>query len=153
MENLERILAEHPLFAGLDKKYLELIAGCSKNVRFNMGEMINRDGETSNEFYLIRHGAVSLEIHSPEKGAITFLTLNDGDVLGWSWLMQPYRGRFDARATQVTRALYIDATCLRSKFESDHELEREFLKRFLPVIVERLDAMSMQLLDLYSTES
>jgi CRP/FNR family transcriptional regulator, cyclic AMP receptor protein len=151
METIEPLLAEHPLFKGLDPRYLQLLVGCASNVRFNPGEYIGRDEEVSNEFYLIRHGSVALDVYSPLKGSITFLTLGEGDVIGWSWLVAPYRGHFDARTIELTRAIRIDAKCLREKCEKDHELERELYKRFVPIIVERLEAMTMQLLDVYSS--
>lgn len=96
---------------------------------------------------------MALEVAAPAQGAITFLTLGPGDVLGWSWLVAPYRGHFDARVMETTRAIQIDAKCLRQKCEQDHELERELYRRFVPIIVERLEAMTMQLLDVYSSRS
>ena len=153
METIKPLLAEHPLFRDLEPQYLELLVGCARNVRFNPGEFMNRDGEESNSFYLIRHGSVALDVFSPAEGAITFLTLGPGDILGWSWLVAPYRHHFDSRVVELTRAVQIDAKCLRGKFDRDHELERELYRRFVPIIVERLEAMTMQLLDVYSSRS
>jgi CRP/FNR family cyclic AMP-dependent transcriptional regulator len=150
METIEPLLAEHPLFKNMLPEYLKLLVGCAKNVRFNAGEMIFREGEAANALYLIRKGTVTLDVFVPERGPITITTLSDGDVIGWSWLIPPYRWHLDARAVELTRAITLDATCLRTKFEQDHELERELLRRYTPVIVERLKATIMQLLDLYS---
>ncbi len=54
METLERIIAEHPFFAGLESYYTSLLTGCASNVRFNAGTYIFKEGEEANEFYLIR---------------------------------------------------------------------------------------------------
>jgi hypothetical protein len=43
----------------------------------------------------------------------------------------------------------MDAACLRGKVEGDHELGYQLLRRFLPVIEERLEAMRLKLLDIY----
>jgi len=64
MESLERIIAEHPFFAGLDARYTDLLTGCASNVRFAPGSYIFREGEEANRFYLIRAGKVALEIFS-----------------------------------------------------------------------------------------
>ena len=149
METLEGILAQHPFFRGLESRYLELLAGCASNVRFAAGEFIFREGQPANHFYLIREGKISLEISSPSESALTVETLEDGDILGWSWLFPPYRWKFDGRALATTRAFALDGTCLRKKSEQDHELALELYKRFSYILAERLQATRLQLLNLY----
>ena len=149
MRTLASVLAEHPFFAGLEPRYLELLAGCASNVRFNAGEFVFREGEAANQFYLIRHGKVALEIFVPERGPVTIQTIDAGDVLGWSWLFPPYRWHFDARAMELTRAIAFDGQCLRSKCDEDHDLGYELMRRFARIITERLQATRLQLLDVY----
>ncbi len=149
MENLERILAEHPFFEGIDPGYVQLVAGCAANVRFDAGQRIFCTGDEAEQFFLIRHGRVNVEVRSPGRGAATIQSLGEGEILGWSWLLPPYRWHFDARAAELTRALALDGKCLRTKCEEDHELGYELLKRFSQIIVQRLDAARLQLLDIY----
>ncbi|MFQ5795868.1 MAG: cyclic nucleotide-binding domain-containing protein [Candidatus Bipolaricaulia bacterium] len=153
METLERILAEHPFFEELDPKYLELLVGCASNVRFDAGQFIFCEGDEANQFYLIRHGRVALEISTPERGPITIQTIGEGEVLGWSWLLPPYRWHFDARTIELTRAIALDGECLRTKCEEDHDLGYELLKEFADIIMQRLQATQLQLLDLYGVHS
>jgi hypothetical protein len=49
----------------------------------------------------------------------------------------------------LTRAIGIDAACLRGKCEADHDLGYEMMKRFLPILVQRLHATRLQILDVY----
>jgi hypothetical protein len=49
----------------------------------------------------------------------------------------------------MTRAIGLDATCIRNKCEADHDLGYELLKRVAGVIVERLQASRLQLADVY----
>jgi len=149
MENLERIIAEHPFFSGMATEHLRLLAGCASNTRFDAGHFILREGEEANEFYLIRHGKVALEVYTPDRGAVTIQTLGPGEILGWSWLVPPYRWKFDARAVELTRALALDGKCLREKSESDCQLGYELLKRFSQVMVDHLQAARLQLLNVY----
>jgi len=148
-ETLSKIIAEHPLFAGLDDAFLELVTGCAKNTRFNAGAYLSHEGEPANDIYLIRYGQVSLEISAPGRGRMSFMTVGPGETIGLSWLVPPYRWTYDARATDLVRAISIDATCLRTKCESDHHLDYEVMKRLAPVIVDRLHATRLQLLDVY----
>lgn len=149
METLEPLLGEHPFFHDLMPEYIQLITGCAKNVRFGTGQMIFREGEDADLFYLIRDGKVALEIFVPERGSTPILTLGEGDVLGWSWLIPPYKWRFDARAIETTRALALDGKCLRGKCDEDSRLGYELLKRVAAVIAERLHTTRLQMLDVY----
>lgn len=149
MEGLERIIREHPFFAGLDERFLSLVCGCAKNVRFEAKQYLFHQGDPADEFYLLRHGRVALEIAAPGRGALTFQTLVAGDVVGASWLIPPYRWHSDAQALELTRAIGIDGACLRNKCESDHDLGYQVMKRLVSMLVERLQATQLQILDVY----
>ncbi len=103
METLERIIAEHPFFAGLAAHYTDLLTGCASNVRFDAGTYIFKEGEEANEFYLIRGGKVALEVFAPQRKPITLATVGEGEILGWSWLVPPYQRKV-SRACRRTRA-------------------------------------------------
>jgi CRP/FNR family cyclic AMP-dependent transcriptional regulator len=149
METLERILSEHPFFKGLEEPYLQLLVGCASNVRFNAGEVVFREGEQANQFYLIRQGKVAVEMFAPSRGPIILQTLGEGEVLGWSWLVAPYRWRFDGRAVELTRAIALDGECLRGKCEEDHDLGYELMKRVSLVMEKLVQATRLQLADVY----
>ena len=153
METLEPILAEHPFFSGLERKYLQLVTGCAANVRFERGEYLFRDGEEANQFYVIREGRVALQIFIPGSGPQAIDTYSKGEVVGWSWLLPPYHWHYDARATESVRAISLDGKCLREKCQDDHDLGFELVTRFAHLIDKRLDATRLQLLDLYGTRS
>jgi CRP-like cAMP-binding protein len=153
MQTLEHIIAEHPFFENLSPKFLEVIAGCAMNVRFNAGESIYREGQEANHFYLIRQGRVALEVVAPGHGLLRIQTLSAGEVLGWSWLFPPYRWQFDARAVELTRAIAFDGACLRQKCDADHDLGYELMRRFAKIVTERMQATRLQLLDLYGAPS
>jgi CRP/FNR family transcriptional regulator, cyclic AMP receptor protein len=149
VRGLDRLICEHPLFAGMAPEHCELMGGCPKNVRFDKGQYLFREGEPADEFFLIRHGRVALEIMAPGRGPLRFLTVNAGEMAGVAWLVPPYRWIFDAQALELTRALSIDARCLRQKAEEDHDFGYEMMKRFMAVLVERLHAAQLQMLDVY----
>jgi CRP-like cAMP-binding protein len=149
MESLERILKEHPFFAPFAPEHLRLVTGCARNHRFAAGEYLFHEGAPANEFFLIRHGRVALEIAAPGKAPVIIETLHDGDIAGASWLVPPYRWMFDARALELTRAIGIDAACLRGKCDADHDLGYEMMRSVLTVLQKRLQATRLQILDVY----
>jgi CRP/FNR family transcriptional regulator, cyclic AMP receptor protein len=151
MEGLERIVLEHPFFAGLGPEFATAISGCARNLRFAVGEYLFREDQPANEFYPIRHGTVALELHAPGQAVIVIATLREGDILDAAWLAPPYRWTFDARAAELLRALGVNARCLRDKCEADHDLGYELMKRFVGAMGERLRATRLQVLDVYGT--
>jgi CRP-like cAMP-binding protein len=111
--------------------------------------MVFKHGEPADQFYLMRHGNVALEIPSPHRGAIRLEIVGEGNVFGWSWLFPPYTWQFDARAVELTRALSLDGKCLRGKCEDNPVLGYDLMKRFSAVMQDRLQATRIRLLDVY----
>ena len=146
---LDRLICEHAFFAGMAQDSCELISGCARNVRFDKGEYLFREGDAANEFFLIRHGRVALELTAPGRAPIRFLTLNPGEIAGVSWLVPPYRWLYDAQALELTRAVSIDGGCLREKAEENHDFGYEMMKRFMTMLVQRLHVAQLQILDVY----
>ena len=149
MRALDTLLREHPFFAGLGAEHAALIGGCARNCRFDTGEYLFHEGEPANEFFLIRHGRVALDVVGPDQAPIVFATLAEGEIVGASWLVPPYRWMFDARAAAPTHAFGIDAACLRRKCAADHDFGYDMMQRFLPVLVKRLHATRLQMFDVY----
>lgn len=92
-----------------------------------------------------------MEIHAPHKGAIQIENRKAGDVLGWSWIVAPYRWYCDARAIEDVRAVALDGACLRGKCEHDAVLGYEMFNRFVPLMYRSLQAIRLQLMDVYGT--
>ncbi len=153
IEGMEKILREHRFFADLDDDTIELLAGCARNVVFKADEYLFRTGEAADEFYLVRHGRVALDVVAPGHKALTFQTVGEGEIIGVSWLLPPYRWIHDARAVELVRAIGMDAKCLRQKCDADHSVGYEMMMRFVPLLVGRLQATRLQLLDVYGTHA
>jgi CRP-like cAMP-binding protein len=149
VESIERVVAEHPFFAGVDQALLTQIVDSASHVKFDAGTYIFKEGDQANTFYLIRDGRVALEIVAPGHKPITVDTLEGGDTLGWSWLLSPFHLKFSAYAKTGVRAIALDAKSIRAKCEENRDLGYEVLNRLAFVIERRLDATRFQLLDVY----
>ncbi len=148
-ENLTDILNQHPFLNGMSDEHMKTLVGCATNVRFPEGSSLIREGELANKFFLIRTGRVALEMDVSGKGPLRIQTTGPGEVLGWSWLISPYRWHFGGTAVMDTRAIALDADCLRNKCETDAEFGYDMLKRLALVMERRLEATRLQLLDMY----
>jgi CRP-like cAMP-binding protein len=149
MEDLERLLRQHEFLRGLSESHTRLMVSCAKNLRFAPGEYLLRESDEATTFYLVRVGHVALEIDVPGKGVVQMESVGPGDVLGLSWLIPPYRLHLDARAVEPVVALAFDATCLRGKIESDHDLGFALTKRLFEKAYQRLERTRLQRLDVY----
>lgn len=139
-------VADHPFLSGLSRQQLEVLADCAMKAHFDTGERIFREGDPANRFYLIEKGRVSLEASRLDEPPVSIQTIGPGDVLGWSWLFEPYRAQFDARAIEPTTAIFLYGTRLRDRCEADHDLGYEVMKRIAAVVIQRLQATRRQLL-------
>jgi CRP-like cAMP-binding protein len=142
---LEKLVKAHPFLKGLTPHQCRLLADCAMFTKFQPGELIFREGDPANRFYLIRSGKVALEAYARDRGVIPIQTIGAGDILGWSWLFAPYYWHFDARAVEPTDAIFFYGTPLRTECEADHELGYELLKRIAEVMMNRLQATRRQM--------
>ena len=146
---IAELLAESDAFDGMTPQQLDLVAGCGRVAAFTAGEMLFREGEPSDVFYLVRHGTVALELFIPGRGAVIVSTHGAGEIVGWSWLFPPYRWHLDARITERGSAIVFDGSCLRGKADADHDLGYELMKRFAAQMVQRLQETRLQIVDVY----
>ena len=84
------LLAAQPVLAGLEPGDLDLMAGCGRLAVVEPGRLLAREGEPSEQFFVVRAGRVALEIESPT-GPVVVETLEAGDIVGWSWIFPPHR--------------------------------------------------------------
>jgi CRP-like cAMP-binding protein len=146
------LVRDAPALQALTAEHRETIAGCARNRVAGPGEEIMREGDPADAFNIVREGTVAIVIHAPGRGELTLETLAPGDVLGWSWLVPPYRNAFGARARGTAHLIALDAACLRDKCEADPALGYDVLKLLAGVFTERLSHTRMRLLDLYGAD-
>ena len=147
--SLRARIAGHPFFSGFPGDMLDLLVEGASEVTFERRELIFREHDSADFFYLIVKGKVAIEIFAPDRGPMTIQTADDGDIVGWSWLVEPYEWHFDAQAIEITEVIAFDAARLRELAAARPDLGYALFSRFMPVLVERLQATRMQLLDWY----
>ena len=149
MRGIDELLAESPALRDLVPEHRRTIAGCAVNRVYQRGEQIMREGEPADTFYVVRKGEIALETPVPSRGPVTVETIRDGDVLGWSWLVPPYRTAFGARAMTTAHLIAIDGRCLRDKCDADPAVGYALMQRVVQVMYHRLQTARVRLLDVY----
>ena len=149
MRTIAEFVREHPFFEDVDAATVDLLAGCARNVHFREGEIMFTEGQDADAFYVVRTGRVAIQVHRPAGGGLVLDTVDAGGVVGWSWLVPPYRWSFDARAVLSTSTIAFDAVCLRAKCDAEPLVGYELMRRVNAVMHQRLAAARVRLLDLY----
>ena len=139
VESLATRVALHPFLVGMNRRQLALLTSCAMTVQFNRGQVIFREGDLADRFYLIETGKVNLE----SSGGL-------GDpMLGWSWMFPPHIWTFTACAVEPTTAIFFDGASLQESCEEDHSFGYELLKRMNLVMYQRMQTTRSKMLDLH----
>lgn len=143
-------LARHPFLRGLSDEHNALLAGVATRVHVPAKQRLFEEGDAADRFWLLDGGPVALDMFVPGKGHLVVETLGMGDVLGWSWLFPPYRWRFGAVARANVDAVEFDGRAVRRMCAEDKDLGYELTNRFLAVVLHRLQAARMRLIEVYA---
>lgn len=119
---------------------------------YEPGDEVLRAGTQARFLAVIERGRVALRLRVPERGRVTIVTVEPGELLGWSAVVPPFRATVDAVATTPTRLIAYDAAALRERLATDCELAATLLPLVLESVSERLSASWDQLLDVFRTQ-
>ena len=147
MKTLRETITEHPFCLGMKPEHLEVLVGCASEAKLKADQILFREGEPANQFYLIESGRIAIEAHQPANGSVLVQTLVAGDVLGWSWLFPPFSWHLQARALEPTPTIVLNGAYLLVTAEQNREFGYELMKRVAQVVINRLQATRKQLLE------
>jgi CRP-like cAMP-binding protein len=142
---LHQSIANHPFFHGINPRHLEDVVRGAREVAFEAGQVLFREGEPANCFFLIKEGEVEIESRIPPDRSVVIQTIGPQDVLGWSWLVAPYWWHFTARAIKPARVIALDGAHLLVVCEKDPVFGYDLLKRILKIVLGRLQATRTRL--------
>ena len=138
--------------SGLSEKAQTHLAELGRRFTAEPGTELFREGATSDTFGILVHGRVALRTLVPERGDITILTVEPGDVYLWSALVPPFRASSTGIAIEPIEAIIFDGSELRGALREDCDLAAALYPRVLVAVARRLYATRLQMLDLFATE-
>ncbi|WP_218027134.1 Crp/Fnr family transcriptional regulator [Nocardia vaccinii] len=142
-------LTEFAQLATLGRAELRVLARIGRDVSFPAGQRLITEGDSAQRCWLIRRGRIVLDAHVPGQGDVVVQTLGAGDVLGWSWLVPPYRWRSGARAAEPVEAIEFDTEVLTQFASADAEFGRALILMLFEALLDRMQATRARLLDMY----
>ena len=145
--------AEAPFLGGLTVGERRRLADLARPLAVEPGTVLLREGSETTELGIVRTGRVALRLPVPMRGIHTILTVEPGDVFGWSALVPPFRSTSTAVATEPTTGVVFPARALREALDRDEELAAALYPRILRTVARRLEATRLQLLDLFAQDA
>lgn len=119
--------------------------------RYEAGEEVTREGDEATELGVVLAGRLALRMLVPERGMVTILTVEPGDIYGWSAIVPPHVATSSAVAAEATDAIAFDGARLRAALDRDPLLAAALYPRVLAALARRLTATRLQLLDLFAS--
>jgi CRP-like cAMP-binding protein len=113
------------------------------------GSVVVREGMPCQALGLVISGRIALRLGLPGGEDRTILTVEAGDVFGWSAVLPPAISTSTGIAVAPSRAILFDGGELRTALAGDRELAAAVYQRLLVSVARRLTATRVQLLDLY----
>ncbi len=138
---------------GLSPEAISRLAAIATLRDVDAGVELTREGQITEDLSIVLTGRVALRTLVPERGMVTILTVEQGDVVGWSAIVPPHRATSTSIAIEPVRVLVLPGDGLRSLLRSDHALAASVYPRVLQTVARRLSATRLQLLDLFAREA
>ncbi|MFH8680746.1 cyclic nucleotide-binding domain-containing protein [Streptomyces lydicus] len=142
--------ATRGILGALPPAHRDRLLGFARAVSLPGGERLFDEGGAADRFWIIRAGLVVLDVYEPGRGPTVVETLGEGELLGWSWLFEPYRWHLGARTRGVVEAYEFDAHRVRAAIDEDPAFGLAVTRCVAAVAIgRRLRAARTRLLDLY----
>ncbi len=150
MSSSKRALLSKTRFAaGMSPDVCRRLAALATVTEVPPGTAVIREGEPIAALGVVISGRIALRLNLPGVGPQTILTVDDGDVFGWSAVMPGSLSTSTGTALVATQTLMFERERLLAAMAEDCELASAVYQRMLKVVARRLAATRVQLLDLY----
>lgn len=147
--SIESILRSTPLGVGIPTSVCEHLAGLGTLRELVLGTAILTEGSETTELGIVSSGRLSLSLLIPERGPTTILTVEPGDVFGWSAIVPPHRATSTVVAVEAGEALCFEAEPLRAALAEDKDLAAHLYPWLTAALARRLEGTRLQLLDVF----
>jgi CRP/FNR family transcriptional regulator, cyclic AMP receptor protein len=146
-QSITEYLSNHEFFSELSDDVLKILCEYSSTRKIKKGQILFRQGEKADKFYVVRNGLISIQMPAIMGPALEIQNVGKDQVLGWSWLISPYKWNFQAKAEEDSELLEFDGTDLLARCEQEPKFGYELLKKFAGLMSVRLNAARQKMMD------
>lgn len=129
-------LKQKDIFWAMGKDFVKEIMGISVTESHKQGELLFREGDLANTFYILLKGRVKLSLG--ETGQVVYIVSNAGEAFGWSSLIGREIFSASAECMAPTKLLQFDKEKLQKILEKDPANSLILFKRLAEILGNRL---------------
>ena len=128
----------------LSDPMLENLARITDLLTFDKDEIIFRQYEPAERYYMLRSGSIVLEQKITEKVTACIGSIKPGFSFGWSAMIEDGTYSADAVCVETSEVLSFKKSKVNKLFAQDPEMGLRFYRRLLVIIKKRLDIRTEQ---------
>jgi CRP-like cAMP-binding protein len=146
-QSITEYLSAHEFFSEFSDDSLKFLCECSSTREIKKGQILFLQGEHADKFYIVRSGRISIQMPAIMGPTLEIQAVEEDQVLGWSWLISPYRWNFQTKAEEDSELLQFDGTAILARCEQEPKFGYELLKKFAGLMSVRLNAARQKMMD------
>ncbi len=143
-ENVQ-FLKEHPVFQRLSEVYLHQLADHMRVINLDAGAVLFEESAPAQKFYIVMEGTMDLYATLSDDQEQWVQMIDVGELIGWSWLVPPYKWAFTARTREGSMLMEFDASAIRELCDRDPAFGYGTMKQICALMLGRLHTVRTQM--------
>ncbi len=148
--DLTDYLQNTSIFKDMPASLIQSLVDAGQVKEYKTGKCLFKQGDDAKHFYIVLSGRVAVEIPSIYGPPLVVQKLDENKVLGWSWLISPYKWTFEANAETDLQVIEFNGQQLLAACEADANLGYQLMKHFATLMSERLHEAREKMMDTWS---
>lgn len=144
---IRETISANRFFAGMKEDHLDFLVKNARLTHADSGEVLFRQGQPAKSFYLMLDGAVTVGVPAIQGPGLPLQELIGGQMIGWSWLIEPYRWDFQASVISTAELIEFNGEAILEHCEEDNTFGYDLFKRFTGLMSERLTSARRKMMD------
>ncbi len=138
-----------PFLEGLTDEELQQLASVAKVEQYPAETIIFREGETEHRFFFVLEGSVALEVKVPQEGYKRIHTVDAGQLLGWSPLLDLSLMTATARTVKESRLAAFNVDQVSALCRDNAMLGFKLMKKTAQTLAQSLNDTHAHILNVY----
>ena len=139
-EDLKQII----MLGYLSDEMLDKLIPITELQYFDKRELIFRQGDKAQRFYMLKEGKVILEQRITDKIAVSVSAIKPGNSFGWSAMLDGEEYSIDAVCAEPCKVFSFRDEKIKALFKEDHSLGFIMSQRLLHILKKRYDIRTEQ---------
>ena len=144
-------LKGNSFFSDFPEDHLDHLLAIAREVEYRAREEIFHEHEPAKDVFLITSGKAALVICEAGLGCRQIMEVKEGDLIGWSPLLDRPRLSDTARTLTPVKMIAFDGGKLLKLCEENPQFGYKLMRQTAKVLSERLNAVRWQLVDVHGT--